>query len=270
VEAGQRAGLLLALIYALIPFMDTQLLLLIALCVCSGAVVQAMIGFGGGLVAIPLLLWAGLDLPDALGVMTASVSMQLTFKVARYWAEIDWPVIWPMARARAVGYVPGLVVLSILAESSQSFIKQVIGGVVLIALIMQLMARITPRDRVAAGWTWLAGTTSGFSAGCVGIGGPPVVLWVMAHNWPPKKARLYLWTTFWVLMPLGMVPMLFMFDTKRMLIHMGIGAAMTPLVLLGTSVGLFVGHRIPARQLRWSMIALLVVLGVWSILGPMV
>ena len=49
----------------------------------------------------------------------------------------------------------------------------------------------------------------------------------------------------------------------------GIGVLTLPIAMLGTAAGLWLGHRIPKRELRWAMIALLVILGVTSLVGPM-
>lgn len=255
---------------ATIPRMDAVLILLILAIMSFAALVQAAVGFGAGMIAIPLLIWAGLDLPAAIGLMAAGTGGQLTFKVIRYRKQIDWRlVLWPMSAARVVGYVPGFVALWWLAGSSTAVVKQVVGAVVLLALFMQLALRVKPREHLHEAWAWLAGLFSGLFAGAVGMGGPPTVMWVLAHDWPSHKARQYLWASFWVLMPIYLTVLLIMFGWGE-LKYMGLGVATLPVVLLGTAGGLWIGHRIPKRQLRWAMVGLLVVLGVVSVAGPWV
>lgn len=234
------------------------------------AIVQAAVGFGAGMIAIPVMIWAGLPIEHALAVMSAAVCGQLSVKLWRYRREVPWrEVLWPMGVARVAGYVPGFVLLWLLAGASTAEVKQAVGAVVLIALGLQTGLRIKPRERLASGWTWLAGVTGGATAGAVGMGGPPLVLWVVAHDWPGKKARLFLWASFWLTMPIQLTGLILMFKPVEQLSLMAVGLATLPAALVGTSAGLWIGHRIPRRQLRWLMIALLVVLGVVSLVGPM-
>ncbi|MEM1353415.1 MAG: sulfite exporter TauE/SafE family protein [Planctomycetota bacterium] len=250
--------------------MDAVLILLILLIMSFAGMVQAAVGFGAGMIAIPLLIWAGLDLPAAIGLMAAGTFGQLTVKVVRYRKQIDWKlVLWPMMAGRILGYVPGFIALWWLAGSTTMVVKQVVGGVVLLALFLQVGLRVKPRERLHEAWAWVAGFFSGLSGAAVGMGGPPTVLWVLAHDWPGHQARQYLWASFWVLMPVYLATLLVMFGLDE-LKYMGLGVATLPVVMLGMAAGLWIGHRIPKRQLRWAMIGLLIVLGVVSIVGPMV
>ncbi|MEO0476556.1 MAG: TSUP family transporter, partial [Planctomycetota bacterium] len=129
--------------------------------------------------------------------------------------------------------------------------------------------RVKPREHLAQGWAWLAGLAGGVTAGAVGMGGPPLVLWVVAHDWPNKKARLFLWASFWFVMPIQIVVLVLMFEPVTQLKMTGMGVLTLPIAMLGTAAGLWLGHRLPKQQLRWAMIALLVVLGVTSLVGPM-
>lgn len=250
--------------------MTVPLLLTITAIVTFGAAVQAAIGFGAGMVAIPLLIWAGLPLEHALGVMGTTIAGQLMFKVWRYRRQIDWKLVfWPMGVGRLIGYVPGFAALWWLSQSPTAIVKQVVGAAVLLALLLQVGFRVKPREKLAAGWGWLAGISGGIGAGAVGMGGPPTVMWVLAHDWPNKQARQFLWASFLIFMPLQLAALLVLFGTGELL-YMGIGVVTLPVVLLGTAGGLWLGHQLPTRQLRWLMIGLLVVLGVMSVVGPMV
>ena len=109
----------------------------------------------------------------------------------------------------------------------------------------------------------------GITAGAVGMGGPPLVLWVVAHDWPNKQARLFLWASFWFVMPIQIAVLVLMFEPVEQLKMVGVGVLTLPIAMLGTAAGLWLGHRLPKQQLRWAMIALRVVLGVTSLVEPM-
>jgi hypothetical protein len=239
--------------------------------VLFAALVQAAVGFGAGMIIVPALIWAGLPIEHALAVMSSAVCGQLSVKLWRYRREVPWrEVIWPMGTARLIGYVPGFVLLWLLASASTAVVKQAVGAMILLALVLQVGLRVKPREHLAAGWAWLAGVAGGTTAGAVGMGGPPLVLWVVAHDWPGKRSRLFLWASFWATMPLQLGVLVVLFEPVEQALLIGVGFATLPAALVGMAGGLWVGHRIPRRQLRWMMIGLLVVLGVSSLIGPMV
>jgi len=249
---------------------DTTQLVIAVLVVMLASMVQAAVGFGAGMIIVPVLIWAGMPIGQALAFMSAAVFTQLSVKLWRYRREVPWrEVLWPMGAARVVGYVPGFALLWWLSGESTALVKQAVGAMLLVTLCLQVGLRVKPRERLSAGWGWLAGLVGGTTAGAVGMGGPPLVLWVVAHDWPSKKARLFLWASFWVCMPIQIVVLVLMFEPMQQLRLMGLGLATLPAALLGTAAGLWLGTRIPRRQLRWAMIALLVVLGVVSLVGPM-
>ena len=247
--------------------MDASTLLWLALIMSVTGLVQAAVGFGAGMVATPLMLWVGLSLPEAIGVLCSGVLVQTGYKTWRYRREVPWPEVLTMTWARLIGYGPGFVALYGLAGAGRAVVKPVIGGFILLALIAQVALRVKPRARVAPGWTWLAGGLGGVFAGAVGMGGPPVVLWVLAHDWPALRARVFLWTTFFLLMPVAMLALGLMYPSTAWA-AMGWGFVLVPAVLAGTGVGLWLGHQIPKRQLRWAMIGLLATLATTSIMGP--
>lgn len=250
--------------------MDTTELFIALVAILFAAVVQASIGFGAGMIILPILVWAGMPIGQILALMSGAVTAQLTVKLWHYRKEIPWRlVLWPVGFARLIGYAPGFALLWILAGASTDVVKQAVGSMILVALALQLGLRVKPREKLAQGWAWLAGFTGGVTAGAVGMGGPPLVLWVVAHDWPTKRARLFLWASFWFVMPIQIVVLVLMFETTTQLKMVGIGVLTLPIAMLGTAAGLWLGHRIPKRELRWAMIALLLVLGVMSLVEPM-
>lgn len=250
--------------------MELTVLLIAVGAVLIAAVVQASIGFGAGMIILPIMIWGGMDIGEILALMSGAVTAQLTVKLWHYRSEIPWRlVLWPVGIARLIGYAPGFVLLWVLAGASKDVVKQAVGGMILVALALQLGLRVKPREHLAQGWAWLAGLTGGVTAGAVGMGGPPLVLWVVAHDWPNKQARLFLWASFWFVMPVQIVVLVLMFEPVEQLKMVGVGVLTLPIAMLGTAAGLWLGHRLPKQQLRWAMIALLVVLGVTSLVGPM-
>ena len=79
--------------------------------------------------------------------------------------------------------------------------KQVVGVVLLIVLGLQTCCKVQPRPHIHWAWTVVAGSLSGLMAGLLGMGGPPLVLWLMAHDWPSLRQRTFLWLSFLLLVP---------------------------------------------------------------------
>jgi uncharacterized membrane protein YfcA len=247
--------------------MEPTTLLWLGLIMAAAGLVQAAIGFAAGMVAIPLMLWVGLPLPEAIGVMSSGVLVQTTVKTWRYRHEVPWKLVWPMSIARLGGYMPGFAALYWLSTEGTAVVKPVIGGFILVALGVQLGLRIEPREKIAGYWAWVAGFVSGVTAGAVGMGAPAVVLWLFAHDWPALRARVFLWANFLMLMPVAMVGLGLIYGGPAWR-AMAWGFVFVPMVLMGTWAGLWLGHQLPKQQLRWAMAGVLVLLAMTSILGP--
>jgi len=229
----------------------------VALFLALGLALQSAVGFGCGLFAIPLMLWVGLPLPVAIAVTLAGVFGQTAWNTWQYREHVPWRLTWPMMTLRAVSMPVGVWLLGLLAEQSQSRVKLTVGLILMLVLGIQWFLKVKPRHHVAAGWTGLAGVTSGLMAGLLGMGGPPVVLWVMGHDWPGKRARAFLWATFLQLMPLQMAIIIWKFGqpvTEGLLA----GALMLPVSVAASTLGLKLGERLSRQRLRVAAFGLLI------------
>ena len=146
-------------------------------------------------------------------------------------------------------------------------IKQVIGFVLLAALLVQFAFRPKPRASLSGGWTFLAGSTSGVMGGLVGMAGPPIVLWVHAHDWGAKKSRVFLWMTFLQNVPIIMAAYLLSFGMSALwsfLLGVGMFAEGWP----GTKAGHWLGGKLSKRKLKFCAFGLLTVIALTAIGGP--
>ena len=104
-------------------------------------------------------------------------------------------------------------------------------------------------------------------AGAIGMGGPPVVLYSMAHDWPAARARAFLWLLFLTWMPCQLA-MLLAIEGEGVT-HVSLwSVAVIPLVLIATRLGNRAGDRLDRRRLRIATFALLLVLAAMSVAGP--
>ena len=139
-----------------------------ALVLVVGALVQGSVGYGMALVAAPLLaLVAPTLVPVPLILLT---SVHAVLAVIRDWRHADWTGIgWAM-----LGRLPGtgLGVLAVLTLSQRAF-AALIGASVLACVVLSLL-RWRPRPR--PGSLVLAGVASGAGGTAASIGGPPIAL----------------------------------------------------------------------------------------------
>ena len=228
---------------------------------------QAAVGFGAGLFAIPALVWGGMTLPQATGAVLMSVLVQASVNCYRVRDQLPWRETMPIFFWRLLSLPIGVLIMAQIASFDIATGRRVIGWCLLGSLAMQLLIRPTPRDRVHSGWTALAGISSGLLAGSVGIGGPPACLWVLAHDWPPLKQRSCLWLTFLLILPVHTALLLYKFG-EPLASALLASLAVSPVALVGSYVGANLGERLNRKQLTIAMLTLILLIAIRSIVAP--
>ncbi|MHB1157501.1 MAG: sulfite exporter TauE/SafE family protein [Phycisphaerales bacterium] len=235
--------------------------------VFAGVLLQGAVGFGMGLFSIPIMLWLGIDLPVAIAALTVSTFAQSIYGAMTYRQHIPWPAVARTTPLRLIFMLVGLAALWRIDSLPRHNIKQIIGAAILTILVAQQALRAKPRHVVPIGWAWLAASLSGFMAGAIGMGGPPIVLWAMAHDWPSRVTRSFFWVSFGLLSPVMIVAMALTFGSP---VWHGLllGLICAPLTLLGARLGMGIGERLNRQRLRSVTVALLVLIAVGAIVEP--
>jgi uncharacterized membrane protein YfcA len=130
---------------------------------------------------------------------------------------------------------------------------------------MQWKGVIRSSDRIPAVWGYLAGFFSGFLNGLANIGGPPLVLWVLAHRWENNRMRATPIAFSLIYVPFQIALMVMVFG-DRIGDPLLMAALLSPAVLLGTGLGLAAGRHISRAHLRTYMRILLLAIACFSIL----
>jgi hypothetical protein len=252
--------------------MAVMSVLQIVLCgvwVCAGMLLQSSVGFGLGLFAVPLMLLVGVRMELAMAMLPMISLVQCGWNAWAYREHIPWRAVWGLTAWRLAGLGPGLGILAVLAAGEQATAKQVIGGVLLLILAVQWLAKVRPVERVHGTWAVAAGVSSGVMAGAFGMGGPPVVLWAAAHDWPGRVNRSFLWTTFLLLMPPWAVLLAWRYGWPA-IEAMAISMVYVPFVLIAAQIGSKLGDRLNRHGLRAAARWLLVAIALSAIAGPWV
>lgn len=232
-----------------------------------GIFVQAAAGFAGGLLVVPCMLWAGYTIPQAQAALLVATIPQNIGGVWSFRDHVDWRrSVWPGA-ARLLFLPLGIWTLHSLQSVSVSTLKQLVGGVVLVATLATMLFRPTPRENVSAFWAWLAFPSSGYLQGLVGMGGPAMVFWVQAHDWDTRRSRAFLFCMYLISI-VPAVTILALFFGRHILRPGLIAAATIPWLIVVTQLGLRAGTRLGKRRLRTVTLGLLLLLGVSGLASP--
>lgn len=180
-----------------------------------------MAGFGGGVVALPVLVWV---FGPEVAVPVVAVA-QLNGTIARVWlnrTEINGKV----AAWFAAGSLPMAVLGSFLFINADTALLTRIMGGAMIALVLLAQLPWAKRARMALWGFPPLGASAGFLAAVVGIPAPFTPVFFIAYGLKPRE---YL-ATFSLSMGLIQLPKLAIY---------GGGALLTPLVvILGLSIGI--------------------------------
>jgi len=232
-----------------------------------GSVLQSAVGFGAGLLAIPLLIWVGVGLPKAIGMMLGVVTLHAGYNCVLARKDIRWKPIVPMTLLRWASMPLGGWVLETFLLENRAAAKQAVGAVLLLSLLVTAKSTADPRPLLHRGWLWLAGISSGILAGAVGLGGPPLILYALNHDWTNERTRAYLWTLYLLGSPVTVLILAWRLGGSAIENAM-IGMAHAPVVWLGSHIGLRLAKANSREALRRVSFAALAAIALLSIAAP--
>jgi uncharacterized membrane protein YfcA len=238
-----------------LPFIGA---LLIVLC---GGLLQGTVGFGFGLLAVPLLLTAGYPMPTVLAISAICTAVQAGNGVHHLRHAVPWKLVGVTMLVRTITMLLGIWVLYTLVKGPIAGIKFWIGAVLLAFLVLQAAWQPKPREKIHPAWGAAAFLGSGFTGGLCSMGGPPLVLWVMAHDWPTDRTRGFLFASFVTMVPVQLAALYWTFG-HDVLRGMWLGAILAPGVLLGSVLGLRIGNRLSRRWLRVTAFGILTIIAI--------
>jgi len=227
---------------------------------CLGIFVQSAAGFAAGLLSIPVLMWLGNPIPEAqTALLIATIPQNLwglwTLRGSVELSTVAWPGVTRIA------FVPlGLACLQMLEAYSFETLRQMVGGAVLTVTLIIILFHPTPKPKLHPSWACMAFPLSGFLQGLVGMGGPPIVFWVQAHDWDTRRSRAFLFSIFLI----SLFPALGFLYARfgiRIVEPALMAITTTPLLLFSTFVGLKVGTWLGRDRLRIVTLGLLLIIG---------
>lgn len=248
--------------------MDFTLFQIVALAaiIFTSGVVQAAAGFAGGLFAIPLFVMLGLKLEQAVMISLIGSFIQSVMGAYLMRPHIDPRITIRPALLRMITIPLGVYTLTQLNTLGASQIKQFVGVLLFAIVVVQWIWRVQPRDHLHPLWEYIALALSGFMAGLCGMGGPAMILWVMAHNWSAAKSRAFMFFVF----SAGMIPqgLIYVWQFGEVVYEPAlIGLVGIVITMAGTHIGLKIGHTFSKARLRRLAYILLILIATSAMLS---
>lgn len=226
-----------------------------AVIIFFAALVQAALGFGMALVAMPLLIaiW---------GIQTASPSFALLGTTATFINAIRWRQ--SITRHDIVNLLlPALIGVPIgvwILGAVDPVIVTGAMGVLLILYALYSLAGWRLPPVTAPRWAYGFGFLAGILTGAYNAGGPPLVVYGSACEWSPERFKGNMQTFFFVM---GIVVVVSHAVSRNLTPEVWrIALIALPALIAGNFAGLFLGRYLKPAVFRKMVLVLMIVLGV--------
>jgi uncharacterized protein len=231
--------------------MDPGVIAFVIAVLLLASIAQTVAGFGMALIAVPFLVIV-LDVKDAV-VITAIASLLNTALVARsVWHHIPSRAVITMLAGSFAGMPFGLLVLLFAPQDA----LRLLVGIAAISMAAAIASGLRYGGSARSG-ELLAGAVSGALNTSTGMNGPPVVLYLQNHGYPPDEFRGALSAFFFLS---GLATLATFAATGVVSIEaLLLGAACLPAVLAGNRAGQRLLGRLGDATFRRLVFTLLVV-----------
>ena len=246
-------------------------LVLIILSVATA--IQSVVGFGLALFAVPLLILANIPLLQAVFLVLTISLVTALLGVARLRSSFDLRLSGTASAYRALGMIPGFGLAVLLSRSSPANIKAAMGFAIGLGVIAQAKKLKHPRpsttnepplepSRRAAPWAFLS---SGVLMGWLGMGGPPLVFWLLTGRQDPKRTRSFLYGVYLLTIPFQLALMSW-HSPELAYACLPYLAAAIPCCLAVSAFCLVIGDKLDVDRLQWLSLGLLTLLALKAFL----
>lgn len=216
----------------------TWALVVIAVAIVAGAVVQSVVGIGLGLVSAPIIAVAAPELmPGTLLMLGLALPLAT---LARSRCGIHWHGFFWAMPGRLIGTALGVWVVAVVSART---LGVTVGLVVLLAVVLTARAVTVPITRTSLN---VAGFTSGVVGTTSAIGGPPMAL--LYQHRPAAQIRSTMAVFFVAGTSLSLVGLALSGNLPVQQVI--VGALMLPALLAGVAAGEWAQSRLPAERVR--------------------
>jgi uncharacterized membrane protein YfcA len=236
------------------PAESWPLLLSLAGVLFVSGLVQSSLGFGFALTALAVLPYV-VDARQAHLIVSLSGVPPL---ILTAWVYRQRTMLLPLAIALMGACLSLPIGLLVFSKVPLVWLVCMTGGAVFLFALGELRRPAVPAATDSSGAScFLAGAVSGFLAGALSIGGPPIVAFALRQTWPPVHFRFFVC---FFLMLQSLVKGLGLIGSGQVDQRVAILAVWSvPFTLLGVWLGARLTSKIePARYRRFIALALMV------------
>ena len=220
-----------------------------------GFTIAGVAGFGGGVVALPVLVWV-FGVREAIPILSISQVLSTVSRVGLHRDGLNWPVV----RLFALGSLPFSVLGSFIFVSIDTTVLVRILGVMMLLFVVYTRLPVG-RDFNMKLWGFVPlGAGTGFGSAFLGIPGPFAAVFYLAYG---LSASAYIGTS---ALGMGMiqVPKLIIFGTSDLLsirvLALGLGLG---IIAAGSAyLGRIILRRVPEHVFLKIITTLLLISGV--------
>ncbi|MFK7801164.1 MAG: sulfite exporter TauE/SafE family protein [Anaerolineae bacterium] len=235
----------------------------IILAIFLGTFTATTLGFGKGLIVMPILtILLGLDTAaplTAMAMLTSQILVILWFR-----SSFSLKDVMPLILPATIGIPTGLYIITVIDEL---ILRPILGALIILYMLYRIFQpELTPMDPAPKPLTWAAGFFAGLLTGAYNTPGPPVVIYGDVCCWEKDRFRVNLQS-------------FFIFCSSVTLFGHLLQGRLTASVMMsygwvlvgifgGMSAGIMLDKYIPANVFRWLVQILLLVIGatmIWSI-----
>ncbi len=225
----------------------------VAIILFFASFVQGVVGFAMVMFAVPLLLTLDLSLSECVALALTASTLQALGASRQLKDSMPWRNVRRSAFWRVVALPLGIWFLAVLDRLDKVEVNAVVGIFILSAVLLQYRARPIESRK---DWLVPASLVSGFALGALGMGGPPIVLWVLSQNWEARKVRGFLFGLSLICNPISIIGLALTF--KSATAHAILtGVLVSPVILGGSYLGVKIGNRLPRARLQKLALAIL-------------
>ena len=240
-------------------------LLLAGIIMFGGSIAQGAIGFALGMIAVPLLVEAGFSLSQSVALTTLAIGIQVLFGAWKLRAHIPWSEVKLAAVIRYLTVPIGVLLLLSIESMDTDVVKRLVGLGVLLGVGLRSLARSETVRELPTAVSAATFGLSGLLQGLVAMGGPPLVLWMTTREFRANQARAFTMTLFLLNAPLQVLLLLFLSQTMTADVLL-MALMLTPIIYLGTLIGLRIGDRFSKPLLNRVALMVLAVIAINAII----
>ena len=248
--------------------MELQAVALIAATLMAGAALQSAIGFGIGLLAVPLLLMQGLELPYAVATLLGAAVVQTGWGSWTYRSQIHTELTIPIGSAQVLGVPVGVYAMGLVSDVGPVWVRLTVSVAILLSLAVWSLWEPDRVEELPVPVRLGTGFTSGMLGGMAGMAGPPLVLYGLCHDWEKDRFRVFLWSQMCIGIPMVLSVLVWQFG-PQLLWNTAIGIGCAPLVWLAFQGATRATASWDGTLLRRAAIGLLMAVAVTNVVAAL-